>query len=352
MVVGVERAGAPGVVTLSSPPGYESGRFGSQQYPMVFVRPVLPDFVAPEEAVAYRDNIRTMMLGLTAFAKLPSDYSGGDPIGAVDEEGLRRLTAMMVRAVAGDEEARSWFRLPENHLYCGELALIALSAGIHVPLNATTLAPLVGKDVVRRFEQQIAVHNRGESSGFSIPAANPEARWIRVTMAPETLRPMLESAPGDVAKSYRTPLALPPMTQMDVVELFVRMHVPRESLGEERGAELQGQLVASLRPLLPQVLGLDKLDPGESLWESIDEVWDRAEAIVATPHASYAAFRDALEPVLTELSQLVERGGQGADLLVPPSLFAVAAQGEWGGGPLEVEYVAHGMHVGMMRRVK
>lgn len=352
MVVGVERAGAPGVVTLSSPPGYESGRFGSQQYPMVFVRPVFPDYLTPEQVAAYRDNIRTVMLGLTALAKLPSNYSGGDPLSVTDIEGLRQMTAQMVRAVAGDEAARSWFREPDNNLYCGELALVALSAGLHVPLNASTLVPLVGEEVFERFQAQVGAQNRGEQSGFSIAAANPEARWIEVAIAPESLRPILEIAPPEVVDDKRrsSDLVFPPLTRMDMIELFVRLHVPREKLGEERGALLQGQLMNAMRPWLPQVLGIDKLAPDDPLLAQLEATWGRAETIVATPHASYAAFRAELDPVLAELSELVARGTQDARLLAPPSLFAVVAQGLWGDGLLDLEYVAHGLHVSMMRR--
>jgi hypothetical protein len=349
MVVGVLRDGIPGAVSLSSPTGYEGGRFGSALYPMVLFRPRYPDYLDTEQRVAFRDNIATAMTGFTALAKLPCSYSGGDPLSAVDLDGVRRQTAMMVRAIAGSEEASEWFRQPPNLLYCGELALLAASAGMLVPLNAANLVPLVGAEVFASFEEQVAAHNRGEPSPFVITEANQHARWIQLRLAPEGLRPAPEYAPAGTYPG-EPPLAFRPMGQIDIVEVFLRTLVPREELGEDRGALLQAQLLDAIEKPLLQLLGIEKIPSEDARRQHAQDLWLRFRAVISTPHRDYAEFRQELEPLLAEArSLLLDVSADTAEHLVPPSLFASVAKGVWDGGLLGLDYAGHGLHVSLVR---
>jgi hypothetical protein len=353
-VVGVVRGGAPGVVTLSSPPGYESGRFGTATYPMVFFRPVYPDYLDAASVAAFRDNIRTMSVGFASVAKLPTDYSGGDVVGAADPAAVLAQAALMVRAIGGDAEARGRFLEPANQLYCAELGVLAASAGLLAPLNAATFVPLVGKDAWHRFERQVAAYGRGEDNGFTVGTDNRPSRLISLTLAPKDLRPAPSYAPADRRASEEQKLALPPMTLIDVIEQFVRLYLPRESLGEERGAALQGELLRAIQPMLLQLLGLERLpadEPRQADRLALDDAWERMVAVVGRPHENAGALRRALAPILDELSQLAGRlVAPGTNLSAPPSLYHLVAQGSWDGGLLGLEYVGHGFHTSLVRR--
>lgn len=354
IVVGVVRDGSPGVVTLSSPPGYENGRFGTATYPMVFLRPRYPDYLDDAQVAAFRDNIRTMSVGFGSVAKLPVDYSGGDPVSAADPAAVLEEAAWMVRAIGGDAEARRRFTDPAHKLYCGELGLLVASAGLLAPLNAATFVPLVGEDAWRRFELQVAAHGRGEESGFTLSEESRPARYIGLVLAPPELRPAPSYAPPARRDTEATLLAFRPMTLIDMIEQFVRLVLPRERLGEQRGAALQGEMLAAIQPMLVQLLALDRIppkDPRRSDRAAVDVAWARLAEIVSRPHTDAEAMRRELRPTLDELRELATRlVPAGTNFSAPPSLFHLTALHTWGGGLLELEYAGHGLHYSLVRR--
>lgn len=354
IVVGVQRDGAPGVVTLSSPAGYEGGRFGTATYPMIFLRPRYPDYLDAARVAAFRDNIRTMSVGFASVAKLPTDYSGGDVVGATRPDEVLAQAAAMVRAIGGDAEARSQFLDPANQLYCAELGLLAATAGLLAPLNAESFVPLVGAEAWQRFEEQVRAHGLGEENGFTVGRDNRPSRLIRLTLAPADLRPAPSYAPPDLRAVDEHRLALRPMTLIDMIEQFIRLYLPREELGEERGAALQGEMLRSIQPLLLQLLRIDQIpatDPQASDRAAVDAAWERMVEVVERPHADAEAMRHELAPIVEELRDLSSRlVAPGTNLSVPPSLYHLTARGNWEGGLLGLDYVGHGLHFSLVRR--
>jgi hypothetical protein len=80
------------------------------------------------------------------------------------------------------------------------------------------------------------------------------------------------------------------------------------------------------------------------------ELYGRMIAIIGKSHASYAAFRAELDPLMEEARQISgPRGGGAAGLFVPPSLLHVVAAGHYSGGLLGLEYVGHGVHYSLVR---
>ncbi len=348
LVIGVERDGAPGAITLNNPQGYENGAFGSPHYPMIFVRPEFPDYVYADEAKAFRDNIRTMMLGFNAVSDFPGSYNGGDPLAAHSPERVVEHTAQMVRAIAGDEEARAWFRDDANLIYCAELAHVSTSAGILVPLNDDMMVPLVGEAIWAEFQDEVARHNAGEPSAFTALNDNERARYVEAALAPEWLAPLPEYAPAELRDDAMTRLAFQPMTAADIVQQFMRTHIPREVFGESL-APAQGMVLQAMKPALFESMGLDQLPEDDPRVVAASDLFDRIVAVVGTPHEDYASFQIALAPLMEEARLLTgPRDDTGTGLFVPPSLLHVIAQGKHPGGLIKLQYVGHGLHTSMV----
>ena len=348
LVVGVERDGAPGAITLNNPQNYENGLFGSADYPMIFVKPAYPDYVGSDEAQAYNDNIRTMMLGFNAVSNFPGDYNGGDPLGARDPKHVRAHTFNMVKAIAGDEEARSWFKEDENLIYCAELAHVATSAGILVPLNEETLVPEVGQELWDGFVAEVDKQLAGEASAFTEMNENPRAALVMPALAPEWLQAMPAYAPSDLQEEAEEKLAFQPMTAADIVQQFMRTHIPREILGESL-APVQGQVLMQMKPGLFESMSLDQLPEDDPARMAAEDVFARLVEVVSTPYEDYDAFQEALRPIMDEARALTgPRDDSGNGLFVPPSLLHVITQGKHDGGLIGLDYVGHGLHTSMV----
>ncbi len=349
LLVGVIRQGQPGVITLNMPQGYEGGRFATANYPLIFFQPVLPAWLDEPKRLRFRDNIRTLMLGFDSVARFPLSYMGGDPLAARDPEAVREHTDNLVRAIAGDTDARAWFRLPANQLYCSELGHLAISAGLLLPLNDRTFVPRVGADVWARFKAQVTAHNRDEPSAFDELNDNPLASLVELAIAPEDLEPVFAYAPNRRLRAER--LAFTPMTLADMTEQWLRAYLPRERLGEDV-APLQAKLLVALKPALWSATEIDRLPEGDPRLIEADTVFAGLVATLGARHASYRRMRSELAPWLERAAAVANpRPGTGAGLFIPPSLFHLIAQGRWPADLAGVRYVGHGLHYSMVRRV-
>ncbi len=349
IVIGVERDGQPGAITVNSPQDYQDGAFGDAHYPMIFVKPVYPSYLSPEQKKAFNDNIRTMILGFNAVLTFPGNYNGGDPLAAHTPEKVREHVAMMLRALTGDEEAQAFFSKPENMIYCAELAFLGTTAGLLVPLNEQNVVPLVGREVWEAFQEEVRKHNAGEESAFRAMNANKRVALVEVALAPEDLLPAPEYAPVDLLDQERSKLAFQPMTMADILEQFLRTHIPREQLGEQV-APAQGQVLAAMKPGLLETMGMDELPADDPRRRAVEDLYDRIVETVSRKYDSYEAFREALEPLLAEARRVTgPRDDSGTGLFVPPSLLHVTAQGKMPGGLLGLRYVGHGIHFSACR---
>ncbi|MCA9544704.1 MAG: lamin tail domain-containing protein [Myxococcales bacterium] len=408
LVVGVERplgqSGemVQGVITLNNPQNYQNGRFGNDHYSMVFVRPQFPA-AAAGDALWYEDNIRTMMLAFNAVSAFPGDYNGGDPLAAFSPDKVREHVREMVYAIAGEgerqAEARAFFKAQANMIYCAELAHVSTSAGLLVPLNQAGLVDsgLVDQATFDRFAQYVQAHNDGIATPFTQLNGNTLAQYVTATMAPDALRPLSELT-GETDR-----LAFRPQTMAEIVEGFLRTHIPRSDprLGGEALAPLQAAVLAAMKPGLLEAMGMDDAlyqsmirnaqDRIASLQEDladpeisearqistqqaidaeqaaladaqaqlaqlaakrniVEQVFAQVLTVVGTQHADYAAFREALAPVMAQARQLAgPRGGDGVGYFVPPSALHLVALGcqedDRCGGLIGLEYVGHGIHL-------
>lgn len=349
IVVGVERDGKPGAVTMNNPQNYEQGGFGNEKYAMIFLRPVYPSYLSKADQKAYEANIRTMLLGFNAVTNFPGDYNGGDPLGARDVARLREHVKNMVLALNGDEAAQAYFKDKANQVYCAELAFVSFSAGMHVPLSDETMIPLVGEEGWGKFKGFVEAHNAGKESPFTTMNQNAKAALVRdLTIADSSLKPIADVAPA----TDKEKLAFQPMTMSDIVEQFIRTHMPRELLGEQL-APLQGAVLEQMRPGLLETMGMDQLPATDPARAAVEALYTQIVKVVGTTHPSYAAFRAQLDPLLAQARQMTgPRGDTGVGLFVPPSLYHIVAQGKHKGGLLGMQYEGHGVHVTAVKKLK
>jgi hypothetical protein len=347
IVVGVERDGKPGAITLNNPQNYEEGAFGDEKYAMAFLRPVFPSYLSKAKVTAYEANILTMVVGFNAVTNFPGDYNGGDPLGARSVERVREHVKNMVLALTGDEAARAYFKDPANQVYCAELAHLSFTAGMHVPLNDKTMKPLVGDAAWKTFKDYVKQHNEGKATPFTTMNENPRVGLIReLKVATATLKSIGEEAPAN-----RDKLAFEPMTMSDIVEQFIRTHMPREILGEEL-APLQGAVLEKMRPGLLEVMKLDQAPADHPARIAVEGLYTKIVEAASKPYANYAAFRTAIEPLLAQARTVTgPRQDDGIGLFVPPSLFHVIAQGKHQGGLLGMQYEGHGVHVTAVKKL-
>ncbi|MEM9195617.1 MAG: hypothetical protein AAGF12_41000, partial [Myxococcota bacterium] len=336
IVVGVERDGAAGAITLNNPQTYEDGRFGDANYPMIFLRPSYPEYLDATQTAAFQDNIRTMAAAFNAVSNFPGDYNGGDPLGARNPDEVRELVAQMVRAVAGDTEAREWFRATENLIYCAELAFLAMTAGMHFPLNEATIAPLVGDETWQAFVAQLEAHNAGETNNISELNNNDLADLVDLTVAPDDLRAAWVYAPAESGAEHL--LAFQPFTMADIVRHFMSTHLPRSILREDN-VHLQGAALTAMKPGLLEAMSLDQvplMTPEEiaqadeamraplAARAAVEDLFDRLVAVISVWHPTYDDFRAALDPLMEEARRMTgPRDATGTGLFVPPSIFHV-----------------------------
>ncbi|MBX3131135.1 MAG: hypothetical protein KF718_30730 [Polyangiaceae bacterium] len=347
IVVGVERDGQPGAITLNNPQNYEGGLFGNKVYSMIFLKPAWPSYLDANQIKAFNDNLRTMITAFNAVSDFPGDYNGGDPLAAHDIGRLETHVVKMVQAITGDTDAQAFFEDPKNLVYCAELAFLGMSAGMHFPLNADTFVPLVGQATWDAFVAEVDKHNAGQPSAFTTMNDNDKVKYVKLTLAPETLKSAWSYSPDPAVE--RLKLAFKPMTMADMLEQFLRTHVPREQLGEQL-APVQGQLLEAMKPGILEAMSMDQMPASDPRRQAVEQLFGALVNVVKTPHASYAAFRAAIEPLLEQARKVTgPRDDSGTGYFVPPSLFHVVAQGKHPGGLLGLKYVGHGVHLSATR---
>jgi hypothetical protein len=356
VLVGVRRGRQDGVVMVNSPQNYKKGGFGSDRgvgdYPMIFVRPLLPGYVPAEARKQFLDNIRLIVIGLNAVTVFPDDYNGADPLSARTPQQIRHLVRMMIKANAGDQSSREFFGRPENRLYCAEFAFVATSAGLIVPMNDREVAALgVSDSDWQAFKREITQHNRHDESAPSVFVTLNQNRRVQMVdlPTPESLASLktISAYAGDMADEESRKLAFKPMTTADIIETFMRVHFPRKDLGE-RIAPTEAAILQKMKPGLFEMMGIA---PDSEAGKAASKVFDEVVTVVGRQYEDYDSFRQQLEPVMDKARRLTgPRGDGGEGLFVPPSLFHVVLSGEYTkGGLIQLQYVGHGLHYSLVR---
>ena len=344
LVVGVQREGAPGAITINNPQTYQDGLFGGKTYPMMFLQATFPEYVKAQER-AFNDNILNWLMVFGAVSEFPGDYNGGDPLAAYNSEKVLEHAINGIKAITGDTEAHEWFQKDENMIYCAELAYISHNAGILVPLTKAFMAPHVGEEVWAAYTAEVDKHNAGQPNAFMTMNSNDMIKYVRTTATPEDLQPLWTYAPADQQTDAKSRLAFAPMTASHIVEHFMRLTFPREELGEGMAA-VQGGMLAKMKDGLLEQMGMDGLPAEHPARAAASGLYDKIVETVSVQYEDYTAFRKAIQPLLDQAGQLTgpRPGDNGKGYYVPPSLYHIIAQGKHPGGLLGVGYVGHGVH--------
>lgn len=355
IVVGVERDRQPGVITINNPQGYQRGRFGTSDYPMIFVRPRYPDYLHAELQAAFQANIIAMAACFNTVSEFPHDYNGGDPLAAATPAVVVEHVRRMLQAVAGEDDeqaaAREFFRDPRHLIYCAELAHVATTAGLLVPLNRSSCEPLVGEATWSRFTEIVAAHNRGRPTILTTENDNPWIRCVGLGLAGEDLLPLPAYAPESERQAASEALAFEPMTMAGIVAAAMRLYFPRRELGESM-APVQAAVLAGMKEGLIEAMGLDLVPRADTRRQEVDQLFDQIVSVVARQYPSYDLFRQELDPLLRQADQVAgaRPGSQPGDArVVPPCLFHLVSRGDHPDGLLGLDYVGHGLHLSLMR---
>ncbi len=323
--------GVPSAVTVNNPQSYEQGLFGNPTYSMIFARPVFPGGLTARQVSDFHANIRTMLVCFNTISKFPPGYNGSDPLAARSPKDVKLHVEMMIKAYAGDAAAREFFQKDENQIYCAELAYLATSAGVLFPLNDETCVPLVGAETWETFKNAIraGVPYQGNP--------NPHIKKVKLSLARKSMKPLVAYDPEGAT-------AWKPMTAGDIIQHFIRTHIPREDryLGGEALAPAQAQVLAAMKPQIFEAMGLAADDPRRI---PLEAAFGQILAVVGTQHADYATFQEKLAPLLEAM-----RRAMGDKLFIPPSLLHVVAQGKHGGGLIGLDVVGHGLHYSVVKK--
>jgi len=332
-VVGVPRPGhtTGAIVPIGAPTRYRDALFYRDNYPMIFVEPVFPGLTDQERRQHYLNNLRAMLVCFALVTRTTPDYNEQN-LPATTPEAIALWTEMMIRAFAGEQPARAFFRQTQNSVYCGEFIFIATCAALAWPLNRATWEPRVGAATWRAFVEAVELHNKRAHTALAARRGYYGKRLFEVR---------LELAPNDLSP-FSTELAFAPMPLVDIIEAFIRAYWPREH--DERLGVLQSAVVKALVPAFSALAGRGAPGLSDKDRQEYDQLWHEVVATIATPRPSYAAFRESLAPVHERVEAFLTRHGR-QHLAIPPSLFHLVAQGSYPNrGALGLAYVGHGIH--------
>jgi hypothetical protein len=348
-----------------------------------------------------------MAVLFNSISWFPVDYNGNDPLAAYSPDAVRQHVAMMVHAVIGTPGARDWWLNDVTHyIYCAELAHLAASAALLVPLNHAHVVglkapagfPAIGEAHWQAFTAEVAKHNAVASLGGTLSAQDLRVTYIgkknRLNTG-EDAAPFANHRPGAISRiklplspdglmpfsSYTARatecadparqdepdcLAFVPLTVADMVQNFLAIYVPRylayqvsdpaaASQAEAGYAEVQAQLLVGMKPALYEAMSLTGSTPqevqGRAAVSTIIDTLAAPGGVIRAHYTSYAAYQQALAaaPAMIQARALVSAGPKPSSYFSPPSLFHLAALGR-NAGLLKLDYVAHGIHFSLMKQ--
>jgi hypothetical protein len=396
------------------------GAFGTRAYGTIFLRAsyqalgdeaqktlVGPDGKPIEIWRAFHQNLRTMSVLFNSVSWFPVDYNGADPLAAYSPKTVRQHVAMMIHAVIGTAGARDWWLSDVTHyIYCAELAHLAASAALLVPLNQQGVVgleaapgfPAIGAPEWQAFAAELAKHNKVAQKGGALGAADLRVTYIgkknrlntgedstpfagfrpgaisriKLPLSPDGLKPFASytaraSECADPARADEPDcLAFIPLTVADMVQNFLAIYVPRylayqetdpakAAAAEQSYAEVQAALLVGMKPSLYDAMALTGPSPqevqGRAAVSSIIDALAAPGGVIRSSYPSYAAYQQALAaaPAMIQARALVSAGPKPSSFFSPPSLFHLAAL-KRNAGFLGLDYIAHGIHFSLMKK--
>ncbi len=323
-----------GVMSLNNPQSYEQALFGDKDYPMMFFSIDFPEEVSKESIRDYENNIILWTTIINTFSSFPSNYDGGDPLSAKDRDSSIRFADMAMKALAGNSEARSWFKEERNKLYCAELVFLGLTLGLIYPLNERHLDS----------ESFNLLRDQLHSKEFLCFNSNPLISHIDLPLPSSDLCPL----EGNNESTYfGSNLAVRPMLVSDMLTSYIKYTVDRENLGEKSG-RYQLELFKYTQRFLNQYLPVEAFSENSSVSLLITKV----EEIILKEHDSYKDYLSKLKPVLRSLNEEVSKYSNSKNTFIPPHCFFVRSlEYELENkrkGLVGIKYFGHGIHKSLL----
>lgn len=288
------------------------------------------------------DNITAWMAIANTFSVFPRGaFNGKDPLLTTDLEKIIIMGEQLLKALMGEKAAFAWLRRPENRVYCGELIHLGLNLGIYYPLTPTHLGE----------EKYAVLKRRLADPGVWRNNRNPYIRQMKLSLPPDGLKPLEQVC--DFSREHISPqpyfdprLAIQPFTLADMLEVFVRMTVPREELGE-KVAGLQVEQLEKIKSEFFKATGKEDMSAEDWHRRQIDEFYQKLIAVVGKEYSNYQEFAGRLEPFVRAARHFPEQFGT-LNAFMPPHCFLVRAreslQGKPRQGVLGWQYLGHGLH--------
>jgi len=333
----------PGVITLNNPQDYpapdpgEIGLFGPRDYPITWVKPEFPDSLPQHIVRAYIDNIRTWFVILNTVTLFPDNsYNGGDPLGAISPDAIRQCASLALRSIAGDAEATKELSRPEHLVYCAELAYLALNIGTQFPLNIRTIEALDADATLIQHEITTKAFLRRNKNG--------KAHLVKLTMAPQDLRPIHDEPLADINPSPpckvepfgKKRFAIQPQTIDCILDSFFARQFNRAELiahfGEYSAAKTQAWVFHTIIPAITLILEINRLRNKDcrllgqalnSLGMKLGHVYGHSDQC---PEAAYHALSLAIMPEREMLRSISGPRGNGAGAFCMPANFLLKTE--------------------------
>ncbi len=315
--------GKLGAMTINNPQAYQNGLFGEPDYPMTFIRLKFPGGLKEEDRKGFIKNIKTWLLILNTFTVFPEDYNGGDPLSALTHDEILEYGDHLLRGLCGYLDSINWLKKAENHLYCAELAYMALNLGLKYPLNSK----YIPENLIEKICEEI------QTKKFLDQNENSYIKGVSIELSSESLEPIGE----DIN-------AIEPFYMSDMIESFIKHTVPRFKNGEDckkYQAILYEQSIGALKSMAPDVFN-------SKMSHKIDNILAEITELLLAEYPSYESFRMALDKKLLTLNTTVREISGKDKIYIPPHAFLIRMlENELENkikGVLGFEYFAHGMH--------
>ncbi len=328
------------VFTLNNPQSYEDGLFGNENYPMTFMKLKYPKSLNEEQISQYEDNIVTWAAICNTYTKFPQDYNGGDELSIMNKDSLYTYGNQLLKALVGDGDALRWLTKPENHLYCAEYGVMALSLGINFPLNESYVSSALLDSVKKEIKKR----------NFLIHNANPNIDCLNLITPSNELKSFYDL--GYVSKDsfFDGALAIKPFLISDMIMAFIKYSVPRGEQGEDLG-KYQVMLLEQSKNYISKFLPQEALDSNVS---NIPILLDEIKKVLADIHSSYDEFNSFLSPYLEKLNDEVKKYSSSSNVFMPPHAYLVRLHEELEAPRediLKLDYLGHGLHSSIVKGV-
>lgn len=351
------------VITLNKPQTFHLSRdnfredrrqirlFGNADYPMIYIKPTFPKKIDAQLKHHYLDNIRTWMMIINTFCQFPKrkKYNGKDPIGTYTVERVERLMYYLLQAMAGDARAKDWLDAWRNRFYCSEFIHGALNLGLHFPLNEKCL----GSDYFALVKKQF------ESREFVSLNLNGFSHEVALDLAPADLEPITKylkvhhsGLPPEVMPDPR--LATRLYTWADLLKIhLVKMH-PQRKLGNWVAA-CRLETLREMEPVLRELYSLEKAEADDPALREFQRFYQNIQTVSEKSWPDDKSYEKQLERPICHLRWLACKLPKAVDYIVSPQCFLEAADvsisGGNPGGLLGWQYLGHGLHSSLLRKV-